>query len=108
MTLWAMARSPLIVGANLTQMDDATFKLLTNRDAIAIDQMPTRSGEALHLGDVIAWTADLPANFPDGYTSALALFNVAEGVVTISTSFDAYGLDDATYRWQAEWAGKNL
>ena len=107
-TLWAMARSPLILGANLTQLDDPTYKLLTNRDVIAIDQTATRSGEVLHSGDIIAWTADLPANFPDGYTSALALFNVGEGLVTISASFEVYGMEDDTYHVQDVWAGKSL
>ena len=107
-TLWAMARSPLILGANLTQLDDPTFKLLTNRDVIAIDQMATRSGEVLHSGDIIAWTADLPANFPDGYTSALALFNVGENLVTISASFEVYGMEDDIYHVQDVWTGKSL
>jgi hypothetical protein len=35
-----MMRSPLIVGANLTQLDDETLKLLTNKDLIALDQRP--------------------------------------------------------------------
>jgi len=34
MTLWAMARSPLILGANLTALDDATLKLIANRDVL--------------------------------------------------------------------------
>jgi alpha-galactosidase len=35
LTLWSMARSPLILGANLTLLDDATLKLLTNHDLSA-------------------------------------------------------------------------
>jgi alpha-galactosidase len=37
-TLWAMARSPLILGANLTLLDAPTLALLTNKEVIAIDQ----------------------------------------------------------------------
>jgi hypothetical protein len=70
--------------------------------------MATRSGQVLHSGDIIAWTADLPANFPDGYTSALALFNVGESLVTISASFEVYGMDDDTYHVQDVWTGKSL
>ena len=103
MTLWSMARSPLILGANLTLLDDATLRLITNRDVLTIDQTATRSGETLHSGDIIAWTADLP----DG-TEALALFNVGEALVTITTSFEAYGLDDATYHVKDAWSGRNL
>ena len=40
LTLWAIKQSPLILGANLTLLDDATLKLLTNRDWIALDQLP--------------------------------------------------------------------
>ena len=102
-----MARSPLILGANLTLLDEPTLKLLTNRDVLAIDQTATRSGQVLHSGDIIAWTADLPPT-PDGYTQALAIFNTGEGVITITTSFEAYGLDDATYHVKDAWTGKVL
>jgi hypothetical protein len=47
LTLWSMARSPLILGANLTLLDDPTLKLLTNPDVIRIDQTATRSGQVM-------------------------------------------------------------
>jgi hypothetical protein len=108
LTLWSMARSPLILGANLTQLGDATLKLLTNRDVLGVDQMATRSGQVLHSGNIIAWTADLPPNCPGSYTEALALFNVGEDLVTISTSFEAYGIDADTYHVKDAWSGRNL
>jgi alpha-galactosidase len=111
LTLWSMARSPLILGANLTLLDDATFKMLTNSDVIRIDQTATRSGEVMHNGDIIAWTADLPADLKDGSPNgsiALALFNAGESQVVINSSFEAYNLDDATYRVKDAWTGKNL
>jgi alpha-galactosidase len=108
MTLWSMVRSPLILGANLTLLDPATLKLLTNPDVIAIDQTATRSGQVFHSGDVIAWTADLPANFPGGYTTALALFNLGEEQVVVDSSFEAYNLDPAVYRVRDAWTGKML
>jgi hypothetical protein len=103
--LWAMARSPLILGANLTQLDDATLKLLSNSDLILIDQTATRSGQVMHDGDIIAWTADLPADSPDG-SIALALFNTGESQVVLDSSFEAYNLEDATYRVKDVWTGK--
>jgi hypothetical protein len=102
-----MARSPLILGANLTLLDDATLKLLTNADVIAIDQTATRSGQVLHSGDVIAWTADLPASFPGGYTAALAMFNLGEEQVVFDSSFEAYNIDPAIYRVRDVWTGKD-
>ncbi len=37
-TLWSMARSPLFVGGNLTQMDDGMKSLLTDPGVIEVDQ----------------------------------------------------------------------
>jgi hypothetical protein len=39
LTLLAIARAPLILGANLMKLDDATRALITNRDVIAVNQM---------------------------------------------------------------------
>jgi hypothetical protein len=107
LTLWSMARSPLILGANLTLLDDPTLKLLTNPDVIRIDQTATRSGQVMHDGDIIVWTADLPPDSPDG-SIALALFNASDSQVVVNSSFVVYGLDDATYRVKDAWTGKNL
>jgi len=60
LSLWAMARSPLIVGANLTLLDNDTLRLLTNADVLKIDQTATASRQVLHEGDLVVWTADLP------------------------------------------------
>jgi len=103
LTLWSMARSPLILGANLTLMDEDTLKLLTNAEVIHIDQTSTASRMVLHSGDIIAWTSDLA----DGST-ALALFNVGESPVIVTSSFEAYNLEDALYRVKDAWTGKNL
>jgi hypothetical protein len=107
LTLWAMARSPLVLGANLTLLDDATYKLLTNPDLIRIDQTATRSGQVLHDGDIIVWTADLPADSPDG-SIALAFFNTGESQVVLDSSFEAYNLEAATYHIKDVWTGKTL
>jgi alpha-galactosidase len=107
MTLWAMARSPLILGANLTQLDEVTEKLITNKDVIRVDQTATRSGQVMHSGNVIAWTADLPPDSPDG-SIALALFNVGDEQMVLDTSFAAFNIDDGTYRVKDAWTGKNL
>jgi hypothetical protein len=111
LTLWAMARSPLILGANLTQLDDATLKLITNKDVISVDQTATRSGQVMHNGDIVAWTADLPPDpandAPHGFI-ALALFNTGESQMVIDSSFEAFNIDAATYRVKDAWTGKSL
>lgn len=103
-TLWSIARSPLILGENLTELDDATLKLLTNPVVIRVDQASTGSRMVGREGDVIAWTSDLA----DG-SHALALFNVGEAPVVVMTKpFLAYGLKRKSYRVHDVWAQKDL
>ena len=105
LTLWSIARSPLIVGANLTQLDAPTFALLTNRDLIAIDQTATKSFQVVHEGDFIAWQADLPGN-----KIALALFNTGDSPMTLKRTFSELNPALASRTWHTRdvWAGKEL
>lgn len=57
LTLWAMMRSPLILGANLTRLDPATIDLSTNRTVLDIDQSSHDGKQAMQQGDLIAWTS---------------------------------------------------
>ncbi len=103
MTLWSMARSPLIVGANLTLLDDATLRLLTNKDVIAVDQSSTENAEVLHEGDLIAWRAKMP----DG-EMALAVFNTGDTAMKVEKKFAAFGLSNAKWDVRDVWAEKEL
>src|ERR1700722_7685487 len=57
LTLWSMARSPLILGANLTKLDDWTLALITNRGVLNVDQNSHNGRQVAREGDTIAWTA---------------------------------------------------
>ncbi|MDE3188091.1 MAG: glycoside hydrolase family 27 protein [Acidobacteriota bacterium] len=43
-TLWAISRSPLIMGANLTRLDDFTRSLMTNAEVLRMNQTAIESG----------------------------------------------------------------
>jgi hypothetical protein len=104
-TLWSMARSPLILGANLTLLDAPTLALLTNRDVIAIDQASTRSFELLHDGDLIAWQSNLP-----GGKVALALFNTGDTPMNLERTFASFSHELGTHAWNVRdiWTEKEL
>ncbi len=74
LTLWCIARSPLILGADLTKLDDFTLKLITNDEVIAIDQASANNHELFRRDGFYGWIADVP-NSRDKY---LALFNTCE------------------------------
>ena len=71
LTLWCIARSPLILGADLTKLDDATLALITNDEVLVVDQRSANNRQLFNRDGFIAWTADVPAS-SDKY---LALFN---------------------------------
>jgi len=71
MTLWSIARSPLILGADMTRLDPFTLGLLTNKEVLAVNQHSHNNRQLYRQGDLIAWVADVP-NSLDKY---LALFN---------------------------------
>ena len=74
MTLWSIARSPLIHGGDMTQTDVATLELLTNDEVIAVDQGSEDNRPLFDRDGLVAWTARVPGS-PDRY---LALFNTRD------------------------------
>lgn len=74
MTLWAIARSPLIMGGDLRHLDAATLALLTNREVIAVNQ--ASQGNCPHFVEdgVRVWSA-VPEDRKGRY---IALFNAGD------------------------------
>ncbi len=101
-TLWAIARSPLVLGANLTLLDPQTLSLLTNRDVLRVNQTSTHSAEVVHNGNLLAWRADLP-----GGEKAIAIFNTADQEVTPTVQISSFGTDLANRDWSVRevWTG---
>ena len=66
-TLWAVTRSPLILGGNLTRLDDFTRSLITNQAVLFVDQNATysRPVDASTLGagfeNIRVWRATINA-----------------------------------------------
>lgn len=109
-TLWSIARSPLIIGANLTRMDAATEALLTNPEVLAVDQDTTGNqpiAEASQNGNIVMWTAR------EGTDHVLAVFNRSDHPAkVVIASWDKLGngagLDKARYQVYDLWQRKNL
>ncbi len=57
MTLWSIARSPLIMGGDLRHLDPATLALLTNREVLAVNQASRDNQPAALIEEVRTWTA---------------------------------------------------
>lgn len=55
MSLWCLVHSPLMLGAELTQMDDWTLSLLTNSDVLSLLTDTTFAEELSHDEQQIIW-----------------------------------------------------
>jgi hypothetical protein len=71
MTLWCIARSPMILGAELPDNDPHTLWLLTNDEVIAVNQNSTNNRQLFNTNNQVAWIADVP----DSKDEYVALFN---------------------------------
>ncbi|HTV23369.1 MAG TPA: NPCBM/NEW2 domain-containing protein [Polyangiaceae bacterium] len=73
MTLWSIARSPLMHGGDMTKMDEWTLSLLTQPELIALNQDSRDNRPVFDDDGLVAWTAT-------GATGEryLALFNARD------------------------------
>jgi alpha-galactosidase len=105
LSLHAIARSPLILGANLTQLDDATRALITNKEVIAVNQHSHDNHPVNHLpkgfAHVRAWVAS-----GKGDQRYLTLFNLGDKPVALDASWDELGLDSGKYAIHDLWSGR--
>jgi alpha-galactosidase len=88
MTLWSIARSPLIHGGDMTKTDAATLALLTNDEVIAVDQRSEDNRPRFDRDGLVAWTARVPGS-SDQY---LALFNTRDRYPLGAPAADAAGM----------------
>ena len=71
-SLWSLLSSPLLIGCDLTQLDDFTKGLLTNDEVLAVNQDPLgkQAARLIQDGDIEVWAKPLA----DG-TTAVGVFN---------------------------------
>lgn len=74
MSLWAIAKSPLILGGDMAHLDSFTESLLTNRTLIDINQNSVKNKPFFDYQGVVAWSAESP-NGKDHYA---AVFNLMD------------------------------
>ncbi|MGQ4435149.1 alpha-galactosidase D [Streptomyces sp. SAS_260] len=86
-TLWAVAKSPLFSGDDLTRLDDYGLSLLTNREVIGVDQSDAPPARPVTPSDAQqVWAAKNPNG-----TYTVALFNLADAPAAVSANWTALG-----------------
>jgi len=73
-SLWCLLAAPLMLGCDLTKLDDFTLNLITNDEVIEVDQDPLgKMGEQIQLGP---YTIALVKELEDG-SKAVGFFNMS-------------------------------
>lgn len=102
MTLWCMFRSPLMIGAELTKLDDKNLSLLTNRDILDMLAITCKGTQLERTDNHAIWKNCNSAN----QVIYIGLFNLSDNDDTISISLSDIGenLDDnITYEMVDVW-----
>ena len=110
-TLWAVSRSPLIYGGNLTELDALSRSLLTNRGLLLINQTATESKPVITHGQGLdnarVWFASTGSGQPQYY---FAFFNPDDQPITLHFKWNDLwlrfaGKHKATSLWDGSATG---
>jgi hypothetical protein len=108
MSLWAISAAPLLAGADLTTLSDATLATLTNPEVIAVDQDPLglQGFKAASYGDGLeVWSKMLS---PPGERAVL-LLNRTGDPAAIAVHWSDLGISDSSPATVRDlWAHKDL
>jgi alpha-galactosidase len=88
-SLWSLLSAPLILGGDMTRLDDFTLGLLTNDEVIDVNQ-DTLGRQAVPVfkdGNLEVWAKDLE----DG-SKAMGLFNRGEEPTAVTATWSALGI----------------
>ena len=58
MSLWAIARSPFMMGGHMPNNDEYTLSLLTNPEVLYVNKQSRNGRQIFRKNDLIAWTAE--------------------------------------------------
>ncbi len=103
MTLWSIAKSPLMMGGDLLSSPESTMKFLKNDEVLYVNQHSVDNRQVIKHNDSAIWVAKDPKN---GDTF-LAIFNLSEKPKNLSFTLEVEGLR-GKYNVRDLWEKKNL
>jgi hypothetical protein len=109
-TLWAISRSPMILGGNLTKLDDFTRSLIHNQAILFMNQNLTYSHpvDAASLGagfeNARVWRGTINEPGAGNYAEFFAFFNLDDKPVTLHANWKQLGLDGGKHLAQNLWS----
>jgi len=88
-SLWCLLSAPLLIGCDMTQMDEFTIGLLSNDEVLAVDQDPLghQAGRVAKNDSLEVWSKDMA----DG-SKAVGLFNRGNEEATVTVNWADLGI----------------
>ena len=106
-SLWCLMKAPLLIGCDLTKVDNESLRILMNTDVIAVnqDRLGVQGSKKKSDGDLEVWSGPL-----DGGAVAVVLLNRGASAANVTAEWSDIGLDsnrEATVRdlWQMKVIG---
>lgn len=103
-SLWCLLSAPLLIGCDVSRLDDFTLNLLTNDEVLALDQDPLgkQAVPVYKSGNIQIWLKELE----DG-SKAIGIFNLGEKPQKVNVHLSDLGLKGA-YTLRDIWRHKDL
>jgi len=103
-SLWSLLAAPLLIGCDMSQMDEFTVSLLSNDEVLAVSQDPLgkQAARIAKNGGLEVWVKDMA----DG-SKAVGLFNRGDKPATVSVTAAELGLK-GKLRVRDLWRQKDL
>jgi alpha-galactosidase len=89
-SLWCLLCSPLLIGCDMTQLDDFTLNLLSNDEVLEVNQDPLgrQAARIKQDGSLEVWAKDME----DG-SKAVGLFNRGDAEAVVSVTWSELGIN---------------
>ncbi len=103
-SLWSLLSAPMLLGCDLSKLDNFTLNLLTNNEVLAVhqDTLGMQAKRALQLGDLQVWTKPL-----DDGNIAAGFFNLGNERLQTAIGTEDFGLT-GNYLVRDLWRQKDL
>lgn len=107
LNLWAISRSPLILGANLTKLDDFTRSLITNKAVLSMNQNLT-SSQPVDVSKLAGFENARVWRGMAADAQYVALFNLGDQPLALKAGWDQLGIAGVKHNARDLWADKEF
>lgn len=103
-SLWCLLNSPLLIGCDMSQLDDFTLNLLSNDEVLAVNQdiLGIQASPKIQKSTHQVWMKEME----DGH--AIGIFNTSDEDTTLSITWSELGLSKDKFPVRDLWRQKDL